>query len=224
LADPGEVLMTVADDFAVGMRVKVPWGLDEVEGEVEAVYGSGPEGKLAIALQLPEADEPEILLLPARLVEPLNPDEERDPNGHWLEAFRYWEALAESIRSVLESPGAVISSELHLAGGRSDIEVTARDGTRLIIEAKAGKNFSESGMRSILDQVRHLSGHLTGRVSALVVLQIPLPDQLTTKFRELSRAEPTIPIEIMTWRGSHDDEELRTRLRRLVGGTNSDAD
>lgn len=214
--------MTSAEDFAVGMRVKIPWGLDEREGEVEAIYGSGPEGKLAVALQLPESDEPETLTFPARLVELVDPDQAREPDGHWLDAYKYWEKLSEAVRSIVSGTGTgAIGSDLHMAGGRSDIVVRAPDGAVVIIEAKASKSISEAGIRSMLSQVQRFAQASRERASALLVLPAVVSPQLADKFSEFAQKESSIPVELTTWRGDQDNEILQEKLQNLMS---ADAD
>lgn len=54
-------------DWQVGDRVLVPWGLDEVVGEVVEVWGE-PPAHVRVALELQEDEEPEVLLLNPRLL------------------------------------------------------------------------------------------------------------------------------------------------------------
>ena len=55
------------DALHVGDRVKVPWGLDEVEGEIVEVWGD-PPAHVRVALDLEADAEPEVLLLSPTIV------------------------------------------------------------------------------------------------------------------------------------------------------------
>ena len=43
----------------IGQRVRVPWGLEEVEGTIVAVFGPAQRRYVRIALELSDSDEPD---------------------------------------------------------------------------------------------------------------------------------------------------------------------
>ncbi|MFP5322249.1 MAG: hypothetical protein ACLGIC_10435 [Acidimicrobiia bacterium] len=56
--------------FHIGGRVRVPWGADQVEGEIVEVWGD-PPAHLRVALELEEDEAPEVLLLRPNIVSPV---------------------------------------------------------------------------------------------------------------------------------------------------------
>lgn len=56
--------------FHIAGRVRVPWGADQVEGEIVEVWGA-PPAHLRVALSLEEDDAPEVLLLRPNIVSPV---------------------------------------------------------------------------------------------------------------------------------------------------------
>jgi hypothetical protein len=61
---------TVRARVEVGDHVKVPWGLDEVEGEVVAAYDSGTGRKITVAVSIQGADDAFTVTYPASAVAP----------------------------------------------------------------------------------------------------------------------------------------------------------
>jgi hypothetical protein len=59
---------TVQAKVEVGDHVKVPWGLDEVEGEVVAAYDSGTGRKITVTVSIQGADDPFTVTYPANAV------------------------------------------------------------------------------------------------------------------------------------------------------------
>ena len=53
---------------AVGDRVTIPWGLDEVEGEVVAAYSSGRGPYVTVEVCLEGTDEPITVTFPAEAI------------------------------------------------------------------------------------------------------------------------------------------------------------
>lgn len=56
--------------FHIGDRVRVPWGADQVEGDIVEVWGD-PPAHLRVALELEEDESPEVLLLRPNIVPPI---------------------------------------------------------------------------------------------------------------------------------------------------------
>jgi hypothetical protein len=65
-------MVTSPRAFRAGDRVTVPWGFEEVVGEVVEVWGD-PVAHVRVALQLEEGEPPEVLLLNPDVVTPLAP-------------------------------------------------------------------------------------------------------------------------------------------------------
>lgn len=61
-------MVSKSDTLKIGDRVTVPWGLDEdVDGRVVDIWGDPPD-KVRVELDLGDEEEPEVLLLNARIV------------------------------------------------------------------------------------------------------------------------------------------------------------
>lgn len=56
--------------FHIADRVRVPWGADQIEGDIVEVWGA-PPAHLRVALELEEDDAPEVLLLRPNIVSPV---------------------------------------------------------------------------------------------------------------------------------------------------------
>lgn len=56
--------------FHIGDRVRVPWGADQVEGEIVEVWGTRPL-TYASRWELEEDEAPEVLLLRPNIVSPV---------------------------------------------------------------------------------------------------------------------------------------------------------
>jgi hypothetical protein len=54
----------------VGDRVTIPWGLDEVEGQVVAAYSSGSAPHVTVEVRLEGTDEPVRVTYPAEAIHP----------------------------------------------------------------------------------------------------------------------------------------------------------
>ena len=59
----------MASPVDVGDHVRVPWGLDEVEGDVMAVYGSGLGRRITVAVRIEGADDTFTVTYPEDAVE-----------------------------------------------------------------------------------------------------------------------------------------------------------
>lgn len=206
-----------SDPFEVGMPVRVPWGLDEVDGTVEAIYGQGPLMKLAVSLHVPEAEsgEVETLVLPARLVEPVIVGAEREPTGYWLEEYHYWERVAAAVAESLEGSGAGIQSQLHLAGGRSDVVVTMPNGVTLLVECKATMHPTVGLVRDAVEQLMRFAAELPGPTAGLLAVRNQLASVVEATARKTLDAAD-IPVAIVTWRDERDSDALRAAVTRLV--------
>lgn len=70
---------------AIGQRVRVPWGLDRLEGVVVDVYG----GRAVIRVSVPGAEgdgDPQTVVFPIAMIESIGSDAR--PLGTWLKAVR----------------------------------------------------------------------------------------------------------------------------------------
>ena len=200
----------------VGDQVRVPWGLDTVDGVVEEVYEAGAGPRVVIRILDPESGEKtETVALPAEAVAGAAEGEPRSP-GAWLTEARYRNSLAEALQRLLPT----LSEEGNLRAQawaeprihpdrRPDFLVRAGPRT-VVIEAKAGrgKNLTAEAVH----QLRAFLASLPRYVSGLLVTDA----KLTSQAQALLRENPQ--LDAVQWRSARDDHRLADALGPLLHG------
>lgn len=208
--------MSDLDAFKVGTRVRVPWGVDSVEGAVQAVYGTGPDARVAVLISVPDLDsEPETLTLPARLLEPVGRDEDPDPLGNWLNGYRYWEEVNSRLHQMLSETGAQISAQLHLARGIADAVIQLPDNLTILVECKTSNVPMPKLLAGSAEQLNAYAAGVDGPVAGLVVTPREIPASVAEQFTERHNRD-VLPIEAVSWTDEADDPALRAALGRLM--------
>lgn len=112
---------------AIGDRVRVPWGLDLLEGTVVGLQGTGPEAHAVISLIAPgsEDDTPSTVVFPVTAIQRAKEGPDR-PTGAWLNVVRYERAVADALGRTLDTPSATIQIPAADSGFDIQLEVEGR--------------------------------------------------------------------------------------------------
>jgi hypothetical protein len=192
----------------VGDRVRVPWGLDTVDGVVEDIYETGHGRRVVIRVTVPGAsDDGETLTLPADAVE-LRDEAEPAAPGTGLTGAQYERKLQEALQRLALSLDAEIHLQVLGAPGRVDFVVQAGD-RKIFIEAKTGsrRNYVTADM---VNQLRSLLEMQSEDVAGLLVTDL----DLTPDAQRLVRESPR--LQAVRWRSRNDDHRLAAALTSLL--------
>jgi Holliday junction resolvase len=208
-----------------GDRVFVPWGLDKVEGTVEAVAKWGERWTAEVLVTLPDSDEPATLLVPLETVELIAEVDQPVEIGSWLDAFHYEEALLRAVVTELE--GAEIelgagrqnlgSTKFRTAADGPDIVVQMQGGRILAIEAKKVNQVDLSVAEQAVLQLKRVfeqMGTDVAQRAAVVVFSEEFAPAVQVVADRVSSELPA--LRFTTWRGEQDNARLRDTLRSLV--------
>jgi hypothetical protein len=210
---PGRTIM-------VGERVRVPWGLDVLEGDVVDSYDTGSGRRVVVRVAVPDAvDDAEsvTVALPAESVEPIEEaSTEIGPPGEWVAGQRYERGLLEALERVV----ATLPPPTRIERPSDDMgaDYILRSGNRFIlVEIKAGirqRTISEVAIQQFHRALRRYlnmaaQAPLGQRGAGLFVTN----QELTDSAQELVKGNRL--LEIVRWRSPHDDRRLAAVVRSL---------
>jgi hypothetical protein len=201
----------------VGDYVRVPWGLDTLDGVVEDLYETGAGTRVVIRILDPDiSEQTETVALPAEAVE-LVAEGDRSSGGAWVTGARYERSLAEALQRLL--PTLLGEGDLeaqYWAEPRIDPyhrpDFLIQAGPRiLVVEAKTGspeKNVTAEAVH----QLRAFIANLPRHVSGLLVTDA----KLTRQARAVLEDDPR--LHVVQWRSARDDHRLATAVASLLRG------
>jgi hypothetical protein len=206
---------TPSEGLQVGDYVRVPWGLDSLDGMVEDVYETSTGTRVVIRILDPDmSEQTETVALPAGAVEVVA-EGDRSSVGTWVTGARYERSLAEALQRLLPT----LSGEGNLEAKywvepridpyhRPDFLIRA--GPRmLVIEAKTGspeKNVTADAVR----QLRAFLVNLSRDASGLLVTNTKLTPQALAILHDDPR------LHAVQWRSARDDHRLAAAIASLL--------
>jgi hypothetical protein len=208
----------------VGDRVKVPWGLDTMDGVVEDVYETGAGPRVVIRIPDPSTGESaETVTLPAEVVERAS-EGKPSPAGAWVAGARYERSVVQALQRLL--PSVLGEGDFHAStwtehridpDRRPDFLIEA--GPRLlVVEAKTGgqeKHVTAEAIQQLQSYLTHLR---TRQVTGLLVTDA----ELAPHARELVEGNPR--LRAVRWRGARDDSRLAAAVALLLRGSMQEQD
>jgi restriction endonuclease len=202
----------------VGDHVRVPWGLDTLDGVVEDVYETGAGPRVLIRVLVPGgSEEAETLTLPADAVE-LADEAERSSPGAWVPGARYERSVAEALQRILptllgEWDFQAQSWAQPWIGPDRRPDFLIHAGPRLLVlEAKTGG--SEKNVTA--EAVQQLQAYLAKLPSWQAAGLLVTDAELTPQARALLHESPR--IHAVRWRNARDDHRLAAALSSVLGG------
>lgn len=200
---------------AVGEHVRVPWGLDTLDGTVLETRDTGAGVRVVVRVSVPGAGtdnaEDLVLTLPLDALQQGARLAEIHPAGYWLSASTYEQQVSESIRRIVQqaAPHPHIL-EAHRAQDRGADFVISDDGRRVAIEIK----HIASRSRLSLAQVDQLLAVVTE--NNMPVVLITNADLSTSAAERLRQTDTTGRFHWVKWRSPADDPTLEYVLTRLL--------
>jgi hypothetical protein len=196
----------------VGDQVRVPWGLDTVDGVVEDIYESSHGRRMLVRVAVPGASEDgETITLPADEVQ-LRDEAEGVPPGTWVTEAQYERKLGEALRRLLPllQLHAEIRSQIGTGAERRADFVVQSGNRKVFIEAKTGTRQKHITTDTVNQLRRLLSYGQPSDVAGLLVTDL----DLTPNAQRLIRESPR--LRAVRWRSSHDDKRLAAALTSLL--------
>jgi len=193
------------DEPGIGDRVLVPWGLDEVEGEIVEVYSTGLGPRATVRL-VGEPDGPTVVVPLDSLVAVTAHREE--PRAAAASAREYERLVGAALRRA--------AAEFNLVGPHSGVPDTGVDfelslGKRhLLVEVKHYRGTA----RVSTDTVLTITGLAKGDAAVLLVANVPLAPSALRRLKQLAQGRTRVGFA--QWRGTEDDRELRDAFGRLL--------
>jgi hypothetical protein len=204
-----------SQDLHVGDYVRVPWGLDTLDGVVEDVYETGAGPRVTVRVLDPDtSEEAETVTLPAEAIQSAYEAEGRPP-GAWITGARYERDVAKALQRLLPAvleefdfqPQSWPEPRVH-PDHRPDLIIQA--GPRwLVVEAKTGgpgKKVAAEGVQ----QLRAFLANLPKQALGLLVTNA----ELAPRARELLDTTPR--LHAVRWRSARDDGRLADALASLL--------
>ncbi|MDL2075542.1 type I restriction enzyme HsdR N-terminal domain-containing protein [Streptomyces sp. GXMU-J15] len=205
-------------EVALGARVRVPWGVDEADGTVVALYGDGPSQRVVVQLDQGGEDsstEPQTVTFRAAHVQPIEEGASKPHPGTWVEGIRYERELRKALEGVFHriagEGGAELASEPHTDfDTRYDMALFSKGQPMLVIEAKSTP--SSSSAEAVNQLRRHLE-RLPRGVAGLLVSKEPLREGFAIE------GDEGHPIAAVQWQSTHDNQKLARIVRKLLANT-----
>jgi hypothetical protein len=206
-----------SQSLQVGDHVRVPWGLDTLDGVVEDVYETGAGPRVVVRMLDPDtSEEAETVALPAEAVE-LAAKERRSPPGAWVPGARYERSVAEALQRLLPTLLGDRDFQAHAwpqpwidPDHRPDLLIHAGPWL-LVVEAKTGRAEKKVTAEPI-QQLQTFLANLPRDASGLLVTDA----ELTPHARTLLNEDPR--LHVVRWRSARDDHRLAAAVASLLGG------
>jgi hypothetical protein len=200
--------------ISLGDHVRVPWGLDTLEGVVEDIYETGSGPRVVVRVAVPGSSEDgETVTLPADTVE-LRDEADGAPPGAWVTAAQYERKVSEALQRVL--PSLEVDGEVQLgthAKRDRGSDFVVRSGHRnVLIQVKTGTR-QRHITTDMVNQLRRQIAYAQQKdVAGLLVTDLTL----TPAAHRLLRASPR--LRAVRWHGPRDDGRLAAALASLLAG------
>jgi hypothetical protein len=195
----------------VGDRVRVPWGLDVLDGLVEDIYETSSGRRVVVRVVVPGSSEAETVTLPAETIELPEKAEAASP-GSWVTGARYERKLGEALQRLVPSLLADTGIQAQVAmGGEQRADFIVQSGDRKVfIEAKSGTH-QRHITTDMVNQLRRLLRYTKSEdVAGLLVTDL----SFTPNAQRLLRESPR--LRAVRWRSSSDDKRLADALASLL--------
>jgi hypothetical protein len=202
----------------VGDQVRVPWGLDILDGVVEDIYETGSGRRVVVRVAVPGASEDDaIVTLPAEDVQ-LRDEAESTSPGAWVTGARYERRLTEALGRLLSKlPGKAQLKMQPRISPDWEADFAIQSGPRVVlIEAKAG-----GPQRRITAETVHRLRASLAKIRPRATAGLLVTDrEVTSAASQLLRETPS--LRAIQWRGPRDDDRLAAALASLLSGSEED--
>lgn len=204
----------MSEEFFPGDKVIVPWGLDEVAGEVVSSYPTGFGQRLVVRIEIPGSTvaEDTSITLPASAVSHALSNETPAASGSWAPSLHYERSVFNALIRVSPAVPRLSRSEWReVRGGPVDFVARLDMAHRLLVEVKyrTDRQISEDVIMSLAKA--GLSYDEDARM--LLVTNTSLSPQARAVLAKLGSAAR---IKAVTWRDHEDDSILRKCLVDLL--------
>jgi uncharacterized protein len=195
----------VPDYAKPGDRVMVPWGFEEVEGEVVDVYPTGLGPRAIVRIDLVSGDETTVTL-PIDALLPMG----REASAAVGSSSEYEEAVRSALRRTARLLGVAID-DAKRSRTAVDLLLSASD----MQVAVTIKHYSSS--RQVpSDVIAALSGLTREIHGVLLITNVPLSDLASSRLDDYRHRG--VNMQHAHWRNSRDDSRLERVTARAVGG------
>lgn len=204
------------EEFRTGDKVIVPWGLDELLGEVVGTYPSALGLRVVVRFEIPGAPagvESTSVTLPASVVAHAFSNETPAASGSWAPPLHYERLVLDALRRVFQlSPRLEMLGIKELKGSEVDFVARLSETSRLFVEVKyrsLGKVSTDTVM-----QLAQMARRHEGETFLLLVTNTSLTnDAVATLSRLKSRGTK---FRAVKWQGEEDDSKLEESLQSLL--------
>jgi hypothetical protein len=196
--------------LSVGQLVSVPWGLDEVEGTVLSVYGTGTGERVVVSVRIPGGSEDDVTLtLAADSVEPIDNVAHRPQQGTWVAARAYERAVAKALRRI--TPDIAQDAEISEPTADQGIDLLIHSSqSTVMIEAKYVSSRSRLPAKEVERALRIASREKT---PFILISNVSVAPSARSLFNEDKTPRK---FSLVKWRGPEDDASLKSELRLLL--------
>jgi hypothetical protein len=196
----------------VGDRVWVPWGLEDIEGEILDVYPSGLGVRARV--RLVEHEEESIVTVPLDTLvklDTLPTGRERHGSEYERRGNEYEQIVHEALAEALASLDPL--AEMFDPRDRGVDAVLRSKNRTLYVQMKS----YPPGRKVSSDAVSAAAGLVDRRASALLITNEPLTKEASRRLDILHRNRK--PIWHVLWRGPEDNKRLALVTRRALAGS-----
>lgn len=209
----------------VGDRVRVPWGLDLLDGLVIDVDAGGARERAVVQVDLPGAsadDGPATVTLPMDALRPADwwPNQ-GDPVGGWAATASYERHVLAAIDSQLSRrPEVIFTKPGERGDGGFDLLATTPNGKLVVIVKYFFRPRIQTGqMRQLAHSLRRSVEHVHDARYALIVTNVSVGSRLIDQ-QIRDTVNSSIPVRLVRWRSSDDDATLEHAIEGLLGESN----
>jgi hypothetical protein len=190
-----------------GERVRLPWGLDVVDGRVIDAYDGGSGPRVVVEVMIPGVDDGMDLptvAVPLNSVVPAEPEQKNARRSSWAQLVTLTRHVTEVARSVLSEGARVEVNTTRNAEEFDTILVTPY--REIFIDVKKTSAQGILSARRIDSFIRRVPPG----AAALIVTDGEVGSSALSRIRR-SR----VPVRIVTWRNPADDVSLESAIREL---------
>jgi hypothetical protein len=190
--------------------VRVPWGLDLLEGTVVGLHGRGSAAHAVISLVTPgsEADTPSTVVFPLTSLEQAK-DAPSGQAGSWLSHVRYEHDVTRALRGLF-SPEAEISLDPD-----SGFDLLVRRNNRVVlVVVKYRQRWAASTLTAELRRWHHAARSVQDAVGVLLVTQAALPFEVERQIEANGLIERSLGL--IRWRSPEDNQRLEQVMNALL--------
>ena len=206
------------DMLKVGERVRIPWGVDVLDGVIVEIQTGPTGGRAVVQVNLPgaleEDGEPATVTLPVTALQPADwwPDA-TGRTGGWATSASYERHISEALERILRNHR---NANAHYAKpGRDlgyDILVDAPEG-QVAVTAKyfARQRVGTGRIWQLIKTAQKVAETLERANLILLITNIDVSRALTQE-QISSATELDVPIRVVTWRSQSDDTSLANAI------------